>query len=164
MFRSLNGGAGPGIGESFARFPAKLADTAVDTDSPKQRRELTAIGARPILMRLFISLVLIVLAVMFAVQNAEVVPVSVLFWDFRASLAIVVVISCVVGALVCAIAFLPALYQRSSALRALRRRQKELETDNADLLQRVPLAREDDFPLGAIDDELTPRRDSRITQ
>lgn len=115
-------------------------------------------------MRLFISLALIVLAVMFAVQNAEVVPVSVLFWDFRASLAIVVVISCVVGALACAIACLPALYQRSSALRALRRRQKELETDNADLLQRVPLAHEDDFAPSAIDDDPPSRLDSRITQ
>jgi uncharacterized integral membrane protein len=104
-------------------------------------------------VRLFISLALIVLAVLFAVQNADVVPVSILFWEFRASLAIVVVISCVIGALACAIACLPALHQRSSALRTLQRRQKELETDNADLLQRVPLAREDDFPRGAIDDE-----------
>lgn len=116
-------------------------------------RELIAIGARPIVMRLFISLTLIVLAVLFAVQNAVVVPVSVLFWEFRASIAIVVVISCVVGALACAIACLPVLYQRSSTLRTLQRRQKELETDNADLLQRVPLARDDDFPRGAIDDQ-----------
>ena len=104
-------------------------------------------------MRLIIVLALIVLAVVFAVQNADVVPVSVLFWDFRASLAVVVVVSCAIGALACAVACLPVLLQRGSALRKLQRRQKELENDNNDLLQRVPLAREEDFPSGAILDE-----------
>jgi hypothetical protein len=79
--------------------------------------------------------------------------VSLLFWRFHASLAIVVVLSCVVGALGCAIACLPTLYQRSSALRMLQRRQKELEIDNADLLQRVPMARAEDFPGDAVSDE-----------
>ncbi len=70
-------------------------------------------------MILAIIVVCVALAVLFAVQNSAPVTVSFLFWRFDASLAIVILLSVLVGAIIASLLFL------SSRLRGKMKKKKE---------------------------------------
>lgn len=77
-------------------------------------------------MRLAITLIIVVLSVVFAVQNADVVTLSVFFWRMEASLAVIIALCFVIGALIAALALTPQLYRRRADERRLRRQLDEL--------------------------------------
>ena len=78
-------------------------------------------------MRIAFLLTVMILAVMFAVQNAEVVSLDVFFWTLNASLAVIIVLCFAVGALLTALAMAPGMYRSRSGARRLQARVTELE-------------------------------------
>lgn len=79
------------------------------------------------MIRLGLLLAVIVLAVVFAAQNADVVNLSFLGWNLDASLAVIIVLCFSAGALVCALALMPGIYKARSEQRKTRQRLAELE-------------------------------------
>jgi lipopolysaccharide assembly protein A len=69
---------------------------------------------------LFLVLVLVVAAVIFAVQNATTVTITVFFWHLQASLAIVVAVCVLMGALGGLLVLTPRLYRMRADRRHLR--------------------------------------------
>lgn len=80
-------------------------------------------------MRFAVSIAILILAVILAVQNASSITVMLLFWRVDASLAIVIFLCFGLGALAAAMALMPAWYRKHSALKRLQRRISELEAD-----------------------------------
>ena len=78
-------------------------------------------------MRTILILVLVLAAVLFAVQNADIVTVDVLFWKLNASLAIVVALCVTAGALLGALISMPRLYRMRAEQRRLRAQLAELD-------------------------------------
>jgi uncharacterized integral membrane protein len=78
-------------------------------------------------MRLALVLILVVLAVVLAVQNANVVSVSVFAWRLEASLAVIIALCFLIGAMVAALALAPGIYRRRADQRKLHRRIADLE-------------------------------------
>lgn len=78
-------------------------------------------------VRTFLILLLVLAAVLFAVQNADVVTVDVLFWKLNASLAIVVALCVTAGALLGALISMPRLYRMRAEQRRLRAQLAELD-------------------------------------
>jgi uncharacterized integral membrane protein len=72
-------------------------------------------------MRLILSALALLLAVILAVQNTAVVDVSLLFWNLRASLAIIIALCLVLGLFIGFAALAPLIYRD-------RRNAKKLET------------------------------------
>jgi len=71
-------------------------------------------------MSFIVVIVIIALAVVFSVQNAEPVAVSFLSWTFETSLAIVIFLSVLSGILIAAIISLPGKFRRISETRKTR--------------------------------------------
>ena len=82
------------------------------------------------MIRLGLLLAVIVLAVVFAAQNADVVNLSFLGWNLDASLAIIIVLCFSAGALVCALALMPGIYRARSEQRKTKQRLSDLEHDS----------------------------------
>ena len=78
-------------------------------------------------MRTILILVLVLAAVLFAVQNADMVTVDVLFWKLNASLAIVVALCVTAGAVLGALICMPRLYRMRAEQRRLRAQLAELD-------------------------------------
>jgi len=72
---------------------------------------------------LIIVLIVIVLVALFSVQNASPVAISFLFWRFDASLAIIIFLSALAGALITVI-----IYSSRSVKRALAARKPPNDT------------------------------------
>jgi putative membrane protein len=72
-------------------------------------------------------LAVIVLAVVFAAQNADVVNLSLLAWNLNASLAVIIVLCFALGALAAALALMPGIYRSRAEQRKTNRRLAELE-------------------------------------
>ena len=89
------------------------------------------------MIRLALVLVAIVLAVVFAAQNADVVNLSLLGWNLDASLAVIIVLCFAAGALITAFAMMPSIYRIRTELRKTKLRVAELESGAE------PIARED---------------------
>ena len=81
-------------------------------------------------MRLVLVILLIVVAVVLAVQNADVVAINVLWWELRASLAVIIVTGLALGALTALLALAPKLYRQRKSERSLRARIVTLEGGN----------------------------------
>ena len=79
------------------------------------------------MIRLGLLLAVIVLAVVFAAQNADVVNLSFLGWNLDASLAVIIVLCFSAGALVSALALMPGIYRARSEQRKTSQRLAELE-------------------------------------
>jgi uncharacterized integral membrane protein len=79
------------------------------------------------MIRLGLVLAAIVLAVVFAAQNADVVNLSLLGWNLDASLAVIIVLCFAFGALMAALAMLPNIYRLRTEQRKLKQRLAELE-------------------------------------
>lgn len=79
------------------------------------------------MVRLSLVLAVIVLAVVFAAQNADVVNLSLLGWNMDASLAVIIVLCFAAGALVAGLALAPGIYRGRSEQRKMSQRLAELE-------------------------------------
>ena len=73
-------------------------------------------------------LLLVFAAVIFAVQNANVVTVDVLFWKLDASLAIVVALCITAGMLLGALISVPCIYRMRTEQRRLRAQLAEVDS------------------------------------
>ncbi len=71
-------------------------------------------------MRTIILLALMLAATIFAVQNADVVRIDVLFWQLNASLAIVIALCVTAGVLVGILISVPRIYRMRADQRRLR--------------------------------------------
>jgi putative membrane protein len=78
-----------------------------------------------------------VAAVMFALQNNVPVTVSLVFWSFNGSLAMVLLLAIGLGAIIAGLVSSPAVIRGQWATARLRRQVAALEGDKADLAQRV---------------------------
>jgi uncharacterized integral membrane protein len=76
-------------------------------------------------------IILAVVSVVFAVQNSAVITVSFLAWQVDASLALILMITLVVGILIGYLAGLPSVWRRSSETRQLRRQVEDLQQATA---------------------------------
>ena len=76
---------------------------------------------------LFLALVIAIVLVLFAVQNATVVTVSFLTLHFVGSLAFILVIVFAAGFLAGLLMSVPSILRRGSALREQKRKVKQLE-------------------------------------
>ena len=78
-------------------------------------------------MRMVLVLIVLVLAVIFAVQNATPVTLNAFTWRLDASLAVIIVLCFAVGAVVAALALMPDIIRHRSNARRLKHRVAELE-------------------------------------
>ena len=81
---------------------------------------------------LFVALAVALVAVMFALQNIVPVSISFLTWTFEGSLALVLFVALIVGALVSFLASVPALVKGRWKVASLKKRVAALEFDLAD--------------------------------
>lgn len=86
---------------------------------------------------LVLSLIIALVAVIFALQNTATITVSFLIWQFHGSLALVLIISLLVGALITFLALLPGLLRGRWSLRKLRKQFAALEADLTEHKQRL---------------------------
>ena len=78
-------------------------------------------------MRTVFILGLMLLAVIFAVQNAEVVSVDFLFWKLNASLAVLAAVCITVGVLLGVLIVVPRIYRMRADQRRLRAQLADLD-------------------------------------
>jgi putative membrane protein len=78
---------------------------------------------------LFFALIIAILAIIFAIQNNSPTEVSFFLWQFKGSLALVLLISMAVGALISFLASLPTNIRVRWALRNQRKRLADLEAN-----------------------------------
>jgi len=76
---------------------------------------------------LFLALLIAFTLVLFAVQNSDVVPVKFLAFHFEGSLAFILVVVFASGVITGILMALPSYWRKSSAVRAQRRKIKQLE-------------------------------------
>jgi putative membrane protein len=76
---------------------------------------------------LIVAVVLAAVTALFAIQNATVVAVSFLGWEWQASLALILILTLGIGILVGYLAGLPSAMKKGSELRQSRKRVRELE-------------------------------------
>ncbi len=103
-----------------------------------------AIDERSLAMQIFLlfSLVIAVLAIVFALQNAAVVTIIFLAWRFDGSLALVILVALGVGALVSLLASLPSLARGSWTIASQKRKVKQLESQITDYQKQLAQAEE----------------------
>ncbi len=81
---------------------------------------------------LFLSLIVAAISVIFALQNTEIVEITFLLWTFKSSVALVVLVSLALGALISYLASTPTMLRKDRANRNQRKRITELEASVAD--------------------------------
>ncbi|HKR06451.1 MAG TPA: LapA family protein [Bacteroidia bacterium] len=79
-----------------------------------------------------IAVVIALLAVIFALQNAQPVMVKLFFWDFSSSMALLMLITLVIGIASGMMTLFPAIYRRNSAIKSHSKKIKELEKQLSD--------------------------------
>jgi putative membrane protein len=79
-------------------------------------------------VRTILILVVPLAAVIFAVQNADVVTIDVLFWKLNASLAIVVALCVTAGTLLGALISVPRIYRMRAEQRRLRAQLADVDS------------------------------------
>lgn len=84
-------------------------------------------------MRLIVGLAILILAVIFAAQNAQPVSIAFLAWQVNGSLAVVVILCFACGALTAAILILPGMVRHRLTLRRQRGKLDTLEIANKEL-------------------------------
>jgi uncharacterized integral membrane protein len=80
-------------------------------------------------MRLILSALALLLAVVFALQNTAIVDVSLFFWHLRASLAIVIALCLVSGLLIGFASLLPLIWRARRNVRRLQGRLAAMEEE-----------------------------------
>ena len=84
-------------------------------------------------LQLIAALIIVFLIVTFAVQNAVEVSVIFLLWRADASLAVVIAVCFVLGALIGALVTLPTMWRERMAIGRLRKEVEALRTENDSL-------------------------------
>jgi putative membrane protein len=79
---------------------------------------------------LIFSLILAIIAVVFALQNPQVMDVNLLFFETQGSKALILIVTFALGVLVGVLSLLPGRIRARRALRKLKREQKK--TDSSD--------------------------------
>jgi putative membrane protein len=79
------------------------------------------------LIFILIALIIAIIAVIFALQNAITITVSFFFWQFDGSLALILLLTLALGFLISFFATLPALIRRSWTIAGQKRRINTLE-------------------------------------
>ena len=77
---------------------------------------------------LILAIALAAITALFAIQNATVVAVSFLGWEWQASLALILILTLGVGILIGYLAGLPPSMKKGSQLRQTRKRLQQLES------------------------------------
>jgi uncharacterized integral membrane protein len=75
------------------------------------------------------ALILILLVTIFAVQNNESIKINLLFWEIDGSLALVLVITFILGILIGLLVSTPTTLRKRSQLAEARKRLRTAETD-----------------------------------
>jgi len=88
-------------------------------------------------IRLILSLVIAVFAVVFTLQNADTVPVRFISWRFESPLALVIALTLIIGAAASALLAAPAALRRSWQLSREERHSAELEAHVKALEQEI---------------------------
>jgi putative membrane protein len=90
-------------------------------------------------MMIFIILAFLILifAVIFALQNTITVTVTFLFWQFHGSLALVLLVALGAGLVIGILAYSPSLLRTHMAGRRMKKQLTELETSLAEHKQRL---------------------------
>ncbi len=81
---------------------------------------------RPMILSLLVGFVLGAAALLFALQNTEVVALTFLGYQFESSLALLVLVSVGVGILISILAFIPSAIARSLRIMGLKKENKRL--------------------------------------
>ncbi len=80
-----------------------------------------------------LAIIVGVVAVIFALSNVAVVSVEFLLWDFEASLAIVVLISFLLGIMATLIMVLPSVWRKSTEVRKHKKQTQQLSKEQEQL-------------------------------
>jgi putative membrane protein len=86
---------------------------------------------------LIISLVIAVLAIIFALQNTAVASVTFIVWTFTGSLALVLLVALVAGILISFLASLPTLIRDRLTISRQNKKLAELESSLAEFQQKI---------------------------
>lgn len=78
---------------------------------------------------LIFSLIIAALATIFAVQNAAPITVNFLVWEFEGSLALILLIALIAGAMISFFASLPALIKGKLTVKNLNKKLTKSETE-----------------------------------
>ena len=98
---------------------------------------------------LVIALGIALVAVMFALQNIVPVTVAFLTWTFEGSLALVLFVALIVGALVSLLASVPAIMKGRWTAASLRKRTAALEAELSDAKVRLETAQAKTSPASS---------------
>ena len=92
-------------------------------------------------MRIFIAvaLILAILVTVFAVQNNQPITISFLFWSIEGSLALVLMITLVLGIAIGLLLMVPGSVRNRLQVGDLQRSVQSLEQENASIESAVPL-------------------------
>lgn len=96
---------------------------------------------------LIFSLIISILAVIFAVQNNQQVTVSFLFWSYTGSSALIIILSVLTGVLISLLAGLPSMAKNSWNLRGQRKKISEMETELSDTNAKLAAAEQKNADL-----------------
>lgn len=77
---------------------------------------------------LIFSLIVAVIAVLFAVQNAAPIPVQFLFWKYESPLALSLLLSVLLGVLISMLFSIPSMTRSRLTIRSQRKKITELES------------------------------------
>lgn len=86
---------------------------------------------------IIIALVIAVIAVIFALQNMAAVTVSLFFWQFDGSLALVLLVTLAAGVLISLLASLPGLVKGKWTVSNLRKKLAALESERGALVKKA---------------------------
>ncbi len=87
---------------------------------------------------LIFSLIIAALATIFAVQNATPTTVTFFIWEFEGSLALILLIALIAGALISLFASMPALIKNKLAVSSLNKKLTKSETEIQKAKAQVP--------------------------
>ncbi|MCW6095266.1 LapA family protein [Clostridium sporogenes] len=83
------------------------------------------------------SLIMALIVAIFAIQNAAAIPIKILFWEINFSLAIIILLSAVIGAVITGIMGIKKERGIKKQTKDISNKIEELEKTNADLLDRL---------------------------
>ena len=80
-----------------------------------------------------IAVLIALLAVIFALQNAQTVMVKLYFWDINGSMALMMLITLLIGMASGMLILFPNIYRKNSTIRSHSKKIKELERQLSEL-------------------------------
>ncbi len=89
------------------------------------------------LIFIILAFLILIFAIIFALQNTVAVTIYFLFWQFHGSLALVLIVSLVAGLVISFLAYLPSLLRGHWSGRKLRKQITELEGSLAEHKQHL---------------------------